>query len=132
MKIIEINIGTDIEKIIQYKGLIVNSLLEQKLIKRDLTLEEFVEYLDLSKQIFIEKAKNTLPFSLYNLDDESLLFFYTNDKDGLKDRCLEKLALISYNVVSLVEKTDADIIDENIEENSYFIINNKFYGMPED
>lgn len=130
MNIIEINIAKDLEAIIKYKTLINQSLIEQKTIEEEMNLDQFIDYMDFTKNIFMDKATDTIPFCIYNLDEENILFFYTSVNDDIKDKCLSALHDINFNLSLLEHRSTIEMLEEDLQNGSFFIIGGEFYKKP--
>lgn len=130
MNIIKVNVGQDIDDVFKYKMIIEERLLKENKISEKLKLDDFIEYLDFAKTIYIEGTKTTVPFCIYKLDDDNMVIFHTSEEAQL-NKLLDSLLIIMYNFSNLEKLTREDLMKRDVETNKFFIINEQFYGLPQ-
>jgi len=123
IKIININ---DIEDVILSKHEIDLKLIEDKVIKQKMTLDEYFSKYATPSNIYIVNGEQ-IPFNIYKLYDT--IYIYICDTDNAKiSLLLNKLKLIKYDVNNLVKLSFNDILNMgSLEENDMVIINNSYY-----
>ena len=116
-----INLNDDIEDLFLSKSIIESYWIEQEIITQKYSLDDFIVKLDMGKTIY--NSNNIVyPFSIINTDKETFIFTVCDDPTEL----LNALKEIEYNVENLVKVTKEDLyINGILENNSFFIINNK-------
>ena len=117
MKIININ---DIEELIVFK----HESEKKQNIKTD--LQKYLEtYTNLSK-IYVTNTGDSIPFNIFTINGERVIFAsFENDK--IKDKFIDKMESMKYNLSNLTEYTLENIYKNNIELNDLFYIDSKMY-----
>lgn len=130
MKFINLT-DNNLENLVESKINIVNYLIANNKIKESMSLQDFIKWLSVDKQIFYIN-KTFIPFRFINCDNDKYLFYCgTNNENYIKNlyniliSCDNKLELI------LEPLTVDDMIKDNIvkEPDTYFIINNISYKL---
>ena len=130
MKFINLT-DNNLENLVESKINIVNYLLANNKIKESMSLQDFIDWLSVDKQIFYIN-KTFIPFRFINCDNNEYLFYcgynnetYINKLYNIILSCDNKLDLI------LEPLTVDDMIKDNIvkEPDTYFIINNVSYKL---
>ena len=116
-----INLDKDMEDLFVSKSIIESYWIEQEEISEKYSLNDFINVLNMENTIY-HSNQNIYPFSIINTDKETFIFTVCDDPTEL----LNALKEIEYNVENLVKVTKEDLyINGILENNSFFIINNK-------
>lgn len=126
MNVRKINVGNNVEELFEVKKIIERQLIEMGKINNKMQLDEFVDFLDFSKNIYIENIKTTIPFSIYKLEDE-IIVFHCSDKEEDIDKVIEMLNNIEFDYTNLKELSYEEMMSLNLEKSKMFIINDKYF-----
>lgn len=127
MKLIKINISTDIEDVMYHKKIIEDFWIENKLISERTNIEEFIDMLDLTKRIYIqEKEDKILPF-VYILVNDTLYFFYVSEDDVLVNQCLNDLKEFGFDFNKLRKVSNEEILNGILNNKHYFAIDGEYF-----
>lgn len=127
MKLIKINISTDIEDVMYHKKIIEDFWIENKLISERTSIEEFIDMLDLTKRIYIqEKEDKILPF-VYILVNDTLYFFYVSEDDVLVNQCLNDLKEFGFDFNKLRKVSNEEILNGILNNKHYFAIDGDYF-----
>ena len=123
MKIININ---DIEDLILTKHEIDLMLIEDKVIDKRTTINEFLEKYAMPKNIYMCNGMS-IPFKLYELHGNKYLFVTNYNKQ--ENEVLEnKIKQIKYDMNNLVMLTNDEIQRmEDYSKENFIIIDNHYY-----
>lgn len=122
------NINENVEDFVIAKSKVEKPLLDNNELDRKMSIQEFIEYVNLTKNIFIlnNTNNNAIPFNIYENKNEYVIIYSSiNDKDD--DIFKKNLEKIEYNLDNLKEISEMNIINGELNNKPYFIINNKFY-----
>lgn len=126
MKLLKLNLSKDIEEILTVKRIIDKYWIDNKEIEKKTSLEEFVDKLDMSKQLFIHSSENIIvPFSFIVIDEIIYLFYVSEDSKGI-DLCINALEEFKFNFNELSVVPDEDIIAGKLINKDYWIVNNQY------
>ena len=126
MKLIKINIATDVENLIYHKKIIDDFWLENKVITEHTSIEQFVDMLDMSKRIYVQENGNKiLPF-VYVLVNDTLYFFYVSDDQTLVNQCLTDLKEFGFDFKKLKKVTNEEILNGILTNKNYFVIDGDY------
>ena len=56
MKLIKINVSTDVEDVMYHKRIIEDFWIENKVINERTSIEQFIDMLDMTKRIYIQES----------------------------------------------------------------------------
>lgn len=123
MKIVNIN---DIEDLILTKHEIDLMLIEDKIIEKRTTINEFLEKYAMPINIYMYNGIS-IPFNLYELHGNKYLFVTNYNKQ--ENEVLEnKIKQIKYNMNNLVRLTNDEIQRmEDYSNENFIIIGNHYY-----
>ena len=123
MKIVNIN---DIEDLILTKHEIDLMLIEDNIIEKRTTINEFLEKYAMPTNIYMYNGIS-IPFKLYILHDKKYLFVTNYNKQ--ENEVLEnKLKQIKYDMNNLVKLTNDEIQKmEDYSNENFIIIDNHYY-----
>ena len=130
MKFINLT-DNNLENLVESKINIVNYLLANNKIKESMSLEDFINWLSVDKQIFYIN-KTFIPFRFINCDNNEYLFYCGSNNETYISK-LYNILLSCDNKLDLILEplTVDDMIKDNIvkEPDTYFIINNVSYKL---
>jgi len=129
MKYHVVNIS-DIEELITSKIEIDKLLIESNAITEKMDLNYFLQKYATLSNTYISQTK-VIAFNFYNIEDNKYLFI--NEKNETSDKLVSELEKINYDLSKLVDITSGELVNTygNIEEISYFVINNTIKILPE-
>ena len=126
MKLIKINISTDIEDVMYHKRIIEDFWIENKVINERTSIEQFIDMLDMTKRIYIqEDGDKVLPF-VYLLVKDTLYFFYVSDDNVLVDQCLDELKKFGFDFTKLKKVSNEEILNGILNNKHYFVIDGDY------
>jgi len=124
-------INENVEDFVIAKNKIEIPLIENETIEKKMTIQEFLSYVDLSQNIFmINNGLNiSIPFYINQPTKDEMVIIYAYDGDNESDIQIfkENLNKINYNINSLSELSELEMLQGLSNDKPYFIINNKFY-----
>ena len=127
MKLIKINVSTDVEDVMYHKKIIEDFWIENKLISERTSIEEFIDMLDLTKRIYIqEKEDKILPF-VYILVNDTLYFFYVSEDNTLVNQCLNDLKEFGFDFNKLRKVSNEEILNGILNNKHYFAIDGDYF-----
>ena len=123
-------INEEVEDFVIAKNKIEKPLIEDEKIEKKMSIQEFLNYIDLSKNIFMinDEFNISIPFLISKPSKDDIVIIYSLDSPIEKyDQIFkDNLQKINYNLDSLIELS-ANEIFEGIIKDHYYIINNNFY-----
>ena len=124
-------INEEVEDFVIAKNKIEKPLLEDGKLEKKMSIQEFLNYIDLSKCIFISNDESgiSIPFSISNPTENDVVIIYSLDEKIEKYTKIfkESLDKINYSLDSLKEISQLDIFQGITEGKPYYILNNNFY-----
>lgn len=127
MKLIKINISTDIEDVMYHKKIIEDFWIENKVISERTSIEQFIDMLDMTKRIYIqENGDKILPF-VYILVNDTLYFFYVTDDNTLINQCLNELKEFGFDFTKLKKVSNEEILNGILNNKHYFSIDGDYF-----
>lgn len=123
MKIVNIN---DIEDLILAKHEIDLMLIEDKIIEKRTTINEFLEKYAMPINIYMFNGRS-IPFQLYEIHNNKYLFVTSYNKEELL--VLEnKIKQLKYNLNNLIQISSDEMNKiQDINEENFIIKDNKYY-----
>lgn len=121
------NINENVEDFVIAKSKIEKPLLDKEEIKKKMSIKEFIEYIDLTKNIYILNDSNNsaIPFNIYTNKNEYIIIYSSiNNNDNSFKEYLEN---INYDLNNLKQISELKVINGELDNTPYFIIDNKFY-----
>ena len=121
------NINENVEDFVIAKSKIEKPLLDKEEIKKKMSIKEFIEYIDLTKNIYILNDSNNsaIPFNIYTNKNEYIIIYSSiNNSDNSFKEYLEN---INYDLNNLKQISELKVINGELDNTPYFIIDNKFY-----
>ena len=126
MKLIKINVSTDVEDVMYHKRIIEDFWIENKVINERTSIEQFIDMLDMTKRIYIqEDGDKVLPF-VYILVNDTLYFFYVSDDNILVNQCLNELKEFGFDFNKLKKVSNEEILNGILNNKHYFAINGDY------
>lgn len=117
MKIINVN---DIEELIVFK------YESEKKSGKKTDLQKYLEtYTNLSK-IYVTQTDEKVPFDIFTINGEKVVFAIFED-DKIKNKFIDKMNSINYDMSSLKEYSIENIYTQHIQLNDIFYIDSKIY-----
>ena len=124
-------INEEVEDFVIAKNKIEKPLLEDGNLEKKMSIQEFLNYIDLSKCIFISNDESgiSIPFFISNPTENDVVIIYSLDEKIEKYTKIfkESLDKINYSLDSLKEISQLDIFQGITEGKPYYILNNNFY-----
>ena len=122
MKLIKINVSTDVEDVMYHKKIIEDFWIENKVISERTSIDQFIDMLDMTKRIYIqENGDKILPF-VYILVNDTLYFFYVSDDQTLVNQCITDLKEFGFDFKKLKKVTNEEILNGILTNKHYFVI----------
>jgi len=124
-------INEEVEDFVIAKNKIEAPLIEEEKLEKKMSIQEFLNYIDLSKNIFMcnDKSNISIPFSISYPSNNDIVIIYSLDTQIEKYTKLFKdnLSKINYNLDSLTKLSELEIFEGVTTDKPYYIINNNFY-----
>ena len=130
-------INEEVENFVIAKNKIEQPLIDNEELEKKMTIQEFLNYIDLTKNIFMANdAYNTaIPFNVYKPIDiykpkeENVVIIYALEEniDNVEELFKNTLSDIKYDLSTLKALTQLEILEGATQDKSYYIINNEFY-----
>lgn len=131
MKVFYSNINKmneDIESFVIAKNKIEKMLIEEEKIEAKQSIKDFLNMVEINKVFVSSKTPTmaTIAFTMYkNENDDEMTILYSSTNEIAEKEFKEIIKSINYNLDNLVTYTEYDI--DKLNNNPYFIINNKFH-----
>lgn len=123
-------INEEVEDFVIAKNKIEKPLLESEQLEKKMSIQEFLDYIDLTKNIFMSNdgSNISIPFSIYNPSEKDIVIIYSLDSkiDKYTKLFKENLEKINYDIKNLKEISQLEILQGITSDKSYYIINNQF------
>ena len=124
-------INEEVEDFVIAKNKIEKPLIESEQLEKKMSIQEFLDFIDLTKTIlmFNDESNLTIPFSLTKTTEDNIVVIYAYDGRNTKyvDLFKEKMKEINYNISTLKEISQIDILQGITTNKPYFVVDNKFY-----
>jgi len=124
-------INEEVEDFVIAKNKIEQPLIEGEQLERKMSIQEFLNYIDLSKNIFManDESNISIPFSIIYPSKENIVIIYSLESKIEKYTKLFKdnLEKIDYNLESLNKLSQLEILNGIVANKPYYIIDNNFY-----
>jgi len=124
-------INEEVEDFVIAKNKIEAPLIEEEKLEKKMSIQEFLNYIDLSKNIFMcnDESNISIPFSISYPSNNDIVIIYSLDTQIEKYTKLFKdnLSKINYNLNSLTKLSELEIFEGVTTDKPYYIINNNFY-----
>jgi hypothetical protein len=123
-------INEEVEDFVIAKNKIEKPLLESEQLEKKMSIQEFLDYIDLTKNIFMSNdgSNISIPFSIYNPSEKDIVIIYSLDSkiDKYTKLFKENLEKINYDIKILKEISQLEILQGITSDKPYYIINNQF------
>jgi len=123
-------INEEVEDFVIAKNKIEKPLLESEQLEKKMSIQEFLDYIDLTKNIFMSNdgSNISIPFSIYNPSEKDIVIIYSLDSkiDKYTKLFKENLEKINYDIKNLKEISQLEILQGITSDKPYYIINNQF------
>ena len=124
-------INEEVEDFVIAKNKIEKPLIESEQLEKKMSIQEFLDFIDLSKSIFMfnDESNLSIPFSLNQPSQNDVVIIYSYDGKNEKQIELfkEKLEEMNYDFDSLTKLSQLELVQGVVANKPYFIINNEFY-----
>ena len=124
-------INEEVEDFVIAKNKIEKPLLESEQLEKKMSIQEFLDYIDLTKNIFMSNdgSNISIPFSIYNPSEKDIVIIYSLDSkiDKYTKLFKENLEKINYDIKNLKEISQLEILQGITSDKPYYIINNQFH-----
>ena len=124
-------INEEVEDFVIAKNKIEAPLIEEEKLEKKMSIQEFLNYIDLSKNIFMcnDESNISIPFSISYPSNNDIVIIYSLDTQIEKYTKLFKdnLSKINYNLDSLTKLSELEIFEGVTTDKPYYIMNNNFY-----
>ena len=122
----------EIEDFVIAKTKIEQPLIESEKIKKKMSITEFIEYIDLTNNVYCvaNKEHSVIPFVINKPTNNDLVVLYSSTcENKYIDEFKKDLERINFNLSKLKSISQLDILNNIIDLNkqNYFIINQQFY-----
>lgn len=120
------NLNEDIENFVIVKKKIEDYMIEQNIIEKKNNVQEYINQLSLQNNIFMmnNKENDLIPFKIFktNINEICIVYCYQGDNEKTEEILLDNLKKIKYNLDSLTELSQIDIVNGKLGLDPYFII----------
>ena len=122
------NINENVEDFVIAKNKIERPLIESEKLEKKMSIQEFIEYVDLSKNILMLNniSNDVIPFNIYKNEDNYVIIYSSPNNKG--DILIEHLEKINYDLNNLKQLTPFDLINGKIKDSEYYIIDSNYYS----
>jgi len=124
-------INEEVEDFVIAKNKIEKPLIESEQIEKKMSIQEFLSYIDLSKNIFMvnDGSNISIPFLISYPSQNDIVIIYSLESgiDKYTKLFKDNLQKINYNLDSLTKLSQMEIFEGKIADHPYYIINNDFY-----
>ena len=119
-------LNEDIENFVIVKKKIEDYMIEQNIIEKKNNVQEYINQLSLQNNIFMmnNKENDLIPFKIFktNINEVCIVYCYQGDNEKTEEILLDNLKKIKYNLDSLTELSQIDIVNGKLGLDPYFII----------
>lgn len=119
-------LNEDIENFVIVKKKIEDYMIEQNIIEKKNNVQEYINQLSLHNNIFMmnNKENDLIPFKIFktNINEICIVYCYQGDNEKTEEILLDNLKKIKYNLDSLTELSQIDIVNGKLGLDPYFII----------
>jgi len=119
-------LNEDIENFVIVKKKIEDYMIEQNIIEKKNNVQEYINQLSLQNNIFMmnNKENDLIPFKIFktNINEICIVYCYQGDNEKTEEILLDNLKKIKYNLDSLTELSQIDIVNGKLGLDPYFII----------
>jgi len=120
------NLNEDIENFVIVKKKIEDYMIEQNIIEKKNNVQDYITKLSLQNNIFMmnNKENDLIPFKIFktNINEICIVYCYQGNNEKIEEILLDKLKQIKYDINSLIEVSQIDIINGKLGLDPYFII----------
>lgn len=134
MKIFISNINRlneDIENFCIVKSKIEKKKIEDGILEKKDTVQDYISNLELQSNIFMinNKENSIVPFNIFQTDvlEVCISYSYSGEDENLEKTLLDELKKCKYNLKNLKMINQIDVLQGRIKDIPYFIINGDFY-----
>lgn len=121
-----INLNTnDPEEIVLAKAELNKILLDKEIIENKLSIDEFIKYLKIDKNILVTSDNKVIPFSIQKFDNYETTFFVSENEN--KNILNIQLSKINFDLSELTHLTRIDVYKDILVGKNFFIIDNEYY-----
>lgn len=121
-----INLNTnDPEEFVLAKAELNKVLLDNEIIDKKLSLDEFVKFLKIDSNILMTNDNKVIPFSIQKYDNYEKIFFVSDDIN--KEILDSNLSEIDFDLSKLTHLTRIDVYKDILIGKNFFIIDNEYY-----
>lgn len=123
------NINEEVEDFVIAKNKIEKPLIENEILEKKMSIKDFLEYVDLTKDILIinNEQNDAVPFKIYNPKENEIVVIFSSIKEENNDILKNHLKKIEYNLLNLKELSALELLEGKVDNNEYYIIDNKYY-----
>ncbi len=119
-------LNEDIENFVIVKKKIEDYMIEQNIIEKKNNVQEYINQLSLQNNIFMmnNKENDLIPFKIFktNINEVCIVYCYQGDNEKTEEILLDNLKKVKYNLDSLTELSQIDIVNGKLGLDPYFII----------
>lgn len=120
------NLNEDIENFVIVKKKIEDYMIEQNIIEKKNNVQQYINQLSLQNNIFMmnNKENDLIPFKVFktNINEICIVYCYQGNNEKIEEILLDNLKKIKYNLDSLTELSQIDIVNGKLGLDPYFII----------
>ena len=124
-------INEEVEDFVIAKNKIEAPLIEEEKIEKKMSIQEFLDFIDLSQNIFMcnDESNMSIPFTISYPSKDDIVIIYSLDTQIEKYTKIFKdnLSKINYNLNSLKQLTQLEVFEGKITNKPYYILHNDFY-----
>lgn len=126
------NFNEEIEDFVIAKAKIEKPLIESGEIEKKMSITEFIDYINLSKNVYLlnDKSHSVISFEIIKPSKDEIVIVYSSTADEkMNNQFKDDLEKVNYDLSKLEHLSQLDLLtgDADLNSRNYFILNGEFY-----